>query len=46
MLFILGNLLQITKRSTEKENQKAAPISLTSGNLESFAPLIKKMTSL
>lgn len=46
MLFILWGLLQITKRIMEKENQKAAPISLITGNLESFAPLIKKMASL
>lgn len=46
MLFFLGALLQITKRSMEAGNQKAALVSLTFGNLVSLVLLIKKMTSL
>lgn len=46
MLFSLGALLQITKRSMETGNQKAALVPLISGNLVSLVLLIKKMTSL
>lgn len=47
MLFTLVTLQQITTRSMEKENQKAASLTpLVSGNLGSLVLIIKVMTSL